>query len=155
MAGKCFLIIVPAVLVLKVDTPHVRDRRHSGADHVTAPPERVSIDKPLAVPFPFDDGVGARGDVPVCLKLLESVHNELSQLSEGRRGLLLGFLESRCEMIPDLDGSSHPDEMLVALSDSRGWPVLTVDRGLKERLVSSGGSYIEVTSGRFLRLVEA
>ncbi len=89
------------------------------------------------------------------LKLLESVHNELSQLSEGRRGLLLGFLESRCEMIPDLDGSSHPDEMLVALSDSRGWPVLTVDRGLKERLVSSGGSYIEVTSGRFLRLVEA
>ena len=32
---------------------------------------------------------------------------------------------------------------------------MTVDRVLKESLVSSGGSYIEVTSGRFLRLVEA
>jgi len=30
---------------------------------------------------------------------------------------------------------------------------LTVDRRLKERLVSSGGSYIEVTSGPSLRLV--
>jgi len=31
--------------------------------------------------------------------------------------------------------------------------VLTVDRRLKEKLVNSGGSYIEVTSGRALRLV--
>ena len=88
------------------------------------------------------------------LKLLECVHLELSQLSQTRRGFLLSLLESRCEMISDLDGFSHPDEMLIALSGSRGWPVLTVDRVLKEKLVSSGGSYIEVTSGRFLRLVE-
>ena len=88
------------------------------------------------------------------LKLLECVHLELSQLSQTRRGFLLSLLESRCEMISDLDGFSHPDEMLIALSSSRGWPVLTVDRVLKEKLVSSGGSYIEVTSGRFLRLVE-
>ena len=89
------------------------------------------------------------------LKLLECVHLELSQLSQSRKGFLLSLLESRCEMISDLDGLYHPDEMLIALSSSRGWPVLTVDRVLKESLVSSGGSYIEVTSGRFLRLVEA
>ena len=89
------------------------------------------------------------------LKLLECVHLELSQLSQSRKGFLLSLLESRCEMISDLDGLAHPDEMLIALSSSRGWPVLTVDRVLKESLVSSGGSYIEVTSGRFLRLVEA
>ena len=89
------------------------------------------------------------------LKLLECVHLELSQLSQSRKGFLLSLLESRCEMISDLDGLSHPDEMLIELSGSRGWPVLTVDRVLKESLVSSGGSYIEVTSGRFLRLVEA
>ena len=88
------------------------------------------------------------------LKLLECVHLELSQLSQSRKGFLLSLLESRCEMISDLDGLSHPDEMLIALSGSRGCPVLTVDRVLKESLVSSGGSYIEVTSGRFLRLVE-
>ena len=89
------------------------------------------------------------------LKLLECVHLELSQLSQSRKGFLLSLLESRCEMISALDGLSHPDEMLIALSGSRGWPVLTVARVLKESLVSSGGSYIEVTSGRFLRLVEA
>ena len=89
------------------------------------------------------------------LKLLECVHIELSQLSQSRRGFLLSLLESRCEMISDLNDLSHPDEMLISLSGLRGWPVLTVDRVLKERLVSSGGSYIEVTSSRFLRLVEA
>jgi|TARA_B110000263_G_scaffold39101_1_gene30738 rRNA-processing protein FCF1 len=88
------------------------------------------------------------------LMVLESVHRELDLLSQQRKGLLLGLLESRSERVLDLDGMSHPDEMLVTLSGSRRWPVLTVDRDLKERLISSGGSYIEVASGRFLRLVE-
>ena len=87
------------------------------------------------------------------LMVLECVHRELDLLSQQRKGLLLSLLESRSEKIPDLDGMTHPDEMLVTLSDLRGWPVLTVDRGLKEKLISSGGSYIEVTTGRFLRLV--
>ena len=43
--------------------------------------------------------------------------------------------------------------MLVELSVESGWPVLTVDRRLKERLVSSGGSYIEVTSIK-IRIIE-
>ena len=88
------------------------------------------------------------------LMVLECVHRELELLSQQRKGLLLGLLDSRSEKVSDLDEMTHPDEMLVTLSGSSGWPVLTVDRGLKERLISSGGSYIEVTSGRFLRLVE-
>jgi rRNA-processing protein FCF1 len=88
------------------------------------------------------------------LMVLECVHRELDLLSQQRKGLLLSLLESRSERVLDLDGMSHPDEMLVTLSGSRRWPVLTVDRGLKERLISSGGSYIEVTSSRYLRLVE-
>ena len=87
------------------------------------------------------------------LMVLECVHRELELLSQQRKGLLLGLLESRSEKVSDLDGVTHPDEMLVILSGSGGWPVLTVDRGLKEKLISSGCSYIEVTSGRFLRLV--
>jgi rRNA-processing protein FCF1 len=87
------------------------------------------------------------------LMVLECVQRELELLSQQRKGLLLGLLESRSEKVSDLDGMTHPDEMLVTLSGSSGWPVLTVDRGLKERLISSGCSYIEVTSGRFLRLV--
>ena len=88
------------------------------------------------------------------LMVLECVHQELELLSQQRKGLLLGLLESRSEKISNLDGVTHPDEMLVTLSGSSGWPVLTVDRRLKEKLISSGCSYIEVTSGRFLRLIE-
>ena len=87
------------------------------------------------------------------LMVLECVQRELELLSQQRKGLLLGLLESRSEKVADLDGMTHPDQMLVTLSGSSGWPVLTVDRGLKEKLISSGCSYIEVTSGRFLRLV--
>ena len=87
------------------------------------------------------------------LMVLECVQQELELLSQQRKGLLLSLLESRSEKVSDLDGMAHPVEMLVTLSGSSGWPVLTVDRGLKERLISSGCSYIEVTSGRFLRLV--
>ena len=89
------------------------------------------------------------------LMVLECVHRELDLLSQQRKGLLLDLLERRSERLSDLNGMAHADEMLVTLSRSRRWPVLTVDRGLKERLISSGGSYIEVTSGRFLRLIEA
>ena len=88
------------------------------------------------------------------LMVLECVHRELALLSQQRKGLLLDLLERRSERVSDLEGMAHADEMLVSLSCSKGWPVLTVDRGLKERLISSGGSYIEVTSGRFLRLIE-
>ena len=88
------------------------------------------------------------------LKLLECVDKELVSVSANRKGLLLELLRNRSEMIPNVRGLSHPDEMLLSLSSQNGWPVLTVDRDLKRQLIEQGGSYIEVTSGRFLRMVE-
>ena len=85
--------------------------------------------------------------------LLNSVNKELYELSKTRGGLLLELLSSRCEMREDVVGMNHTDDMLVDISKTNGWPVLTVDRRLKERLVSVGASYIEVTSGPALRLV--
>ena len=55
--------------------------------------------------------------------------------------------------MPNIQGIKHTDDMLIKLSMERSWPVLTVDRELKERLINSGGSYIEVTSRRVLRLI--
>ena len=89
------------------------------------------------------------------LLVLDSVQNELELLSQRRKGLLLELLVNRSDRVPDIEGMSHPDEMLVQMSTANGWPVLTVDRQLKERLIGSGGSYIEVTSGRSLRLLGA
>ena len=88
------------------------------------------------------------------LKLLECVDKELESVSANRKGLLLELLRNRSEMIPDVGGLSHPDEMLLRMSSQNGWPVLTVDRDLKRQLIEQGGSYIEITSGRFLRMVE-
>ena len=88
------------------------------------------------------------------LLVLDSVARELESLSNKRSGLLLDLLEKRSERIPDIDDMKHTDDMLVKVSADSGWPVLTVDKRLKERLVSAGGSYIEVTSGHSLRLVE-
>ena len=87
------------------------------------------------------------------LLVLDSVNAELQKLSQTRGGLLLDLLEQRSERMSDIEGMKHTDDMLVELSVESGWPVLTVDRRLKERLVSAGGSYIEVTSGPSLRLV--
>ena len=87
------------------------------------------------------------------LLVLDSVDAELQKLSQTRGGLLLDLLEQKSERMSDIEGMKHTDDMLVELSVESGWPVLTVDRRLKERLVSAGGSYIEVTSGPSLRLV--
>ena len=88
------------------------------------------------------------------LKLLECVDKELESVSAKQKGLLLELLRNRCEVLPDLEGMGHPDGMLVRLSSENGWPVLTVDTELKRLLIEQGGSYIEVTSGRYLRLVQ-
>ena len=88
------------------------------------------------------------------LLVLDSVARELESLSNKRSGLLLDLLEKRSERVPDIEDMKHTDDMLVKVSVDSGWPVLTVDKRLKERLVSAGGSYIEVTSGNSLRLVE-
>ena len=87
------------------------------------------------------------------LLVLDSVDAELQKLSQTRGCLLLDLLEQKSERMSDIEGIKHTDDMLVELSVESGWPVLTVDRRLKERLISAGGSYIEVTSGPSLRLV--
>ena len=87
------------------------------------------------------------------LKITAGVRDELDALSKTRSGLLLDLLYSRSEVIDSEDG--HTDDALLALATQNRWPVLTVDRVLKKRLVEGGCSYIEVTSGPSLRMVEA
>ena len=87
------------------------------------------------------------------LKITDSVRKELESLSSSRSGLLLDLLYSRAELVKSDEG--HTDTSLLEISVKTGWPVLTVDRGLKRKLVERGCSFIEVTSGPSLRLVEA
>ena len=87
------------------------------------------------------------------LKITDSVRKELESLSSSRSGLLLDLLYSRAEVVKSDEG--HTDTSLLEISVKTGWPVLTVDRGLKRKLVERGCSFIEVTSGPSLRLVEA
>jgi rRNA-processing protein FCF1 len=87
------------------------------------------------------------------LKITDSVRRELDSLAGSRGGLLLDLLYSRAEVVKSDEG--HTDTNLVEISIDTGWPVLTVDRGLKRKLVERGCSFIEVTSGPSLRLVEA
>ena len=86
--------------------------------------------------------------------LLGKVKQELESLSKQRKGLLLGLLEKKSELIDSPTGLRHTDQILLELSRENGWPVLTVDRRLKERLIKTGGSYIEVTSKNVLRLIQ-
>ena len=86
------------------------------------------------------------------LKVTDSVRRELDSLAGSRGGLLLDLLYSRAEFVKSEEG--HTDTSLVEISIEMGWPVLTVDRGLKRKLVERGCSFIEVTSGPSLRLVE-
>jgi len=85
------------------------------------------------------------------LKITAGVRGELDSLSKKRSGLLLDLLYSRAEVIDSEDG--HTDDALLALAIHNRWPVLTVDRMLKKRLVEAGRSYIEVTSGPSLRMI--
>lgn len=87
------------------------------------------------------------------LKVTDSVRRELDSLAGSRGGLLLDLLYSRAEFVKSEE--VHTDTSLVEISIEMGWPVLTVDRGLKRKLVERGCSFIEVTSGPSLRLVEA
>ena len=87
------------------------------------------------------------------LKVTDSVRRELDSLAGSRGGLLLDLLYSRADFVKSEEG--HTDTNLLEISIEMGWPVLTVDRGLKRKLMERGCSFIEVTSGPSLRLVEA
>ncbi len=84
----------------------------------------------------------------------EAVVEELNKLALQREGLLLDLLLSRCEILANPVGLNHVDDGLLHIATETKMPVLTVDRYLKQRLAESGCSYVEVTSGRTLRLVD-
>ena len=86
-------------------------------------------------------------------KVIENVNDELQRVPLKRRKLSLKLLEMKCEIIPNIENMSYTDDMLVNISLENSWPVLTVDKELKERLIKSGGSYIEGTSSRILRII--
>ena len=106
------------------------------------------IDAGLNLDISLNDVVGKAE-----LKITTGVKEELDSLSKTRSGLLLELLYSRSEVVDS--GEKHTDDALLALATENQWPVLTVDRDLKKRLVEGGCSYIEVTSGPSLRMVEA
>ena len=95
------------------------------------------------------EGVVGRAE----LFLTSGVREELLALEDERGGLLLDLLYARTSTVEAPEG--HTDDTLISLSLENSWPVLTVDKRLKERLIEGGGSYIEVTSGPSLRLVSS
>ncbi len=104
------------------------------------------IDAGLNLDISLNDVVGEAE-----LKITAGVRDELDSLAERRSGLLLELLYGRSEVVDSEEG--HTDNALLALSIQNRWPVLTVDRILKRRLVEGGCSYIEVTSGPALRII--
>ena len=106
------------------------------------------VDAGLNLDISMNDAIGEAE-----LKITDSVRRELDSLAGSRGGLLLDLLYSRAEFVKSEEG--HTDTNLIQISIRTGWPVLTVDRGLKRKLVEKGCSFIEVTSGPSLRLVEA
>jgi rRNA-processing protein FCF1 len=86
--------------------------------------------------------------------LLIRVFKELERLQKKTTTpLLLDFLKSRSELIEGPEEATHPDDQLVIIASQEKWPVLTIDRKLKQRLVEFNCTYIEVMSGQNLRLV--
>ncbi|HJM19156.1 MAG TPA: hypothetical protein QF802_01705 [Candidatus Thalassarchaeaceae archaeon] len=86
--------------------------------------------------------------------LLQKVLNELERLqSYSTTALLLELLVTRSEIIEGPEEAKHPDDQLVIVSSTENWPVLTVDKRLKQRLIEMNCSYIEVMGGQNLRHV--
>ncbi len=90
---------------------------------------------------------------PVELKITQSVINELEHLAmQDSRNLLLSLLYERCEVVSG--EGEHTDDELLSLAISHNWPVLTVDKELKNRLHNANGSIIEVHGSKVLRYIE-
>jgi rRNA-processing protein FCF1 len=93
------------------------------------------------------------------LFVLDLVMSELKMLSE-RRGkeavgarLSVSFLERECaEVIKTKSGNT--DSKIIEYSMDRDMMVCTIDRNLKERLLSGGMSVITIRQGKYLIRVE-
>ena len=106
------------------------------------------VDSGLNLDVAFESAVGEFE-----LLVINEVRMELESLEAQRRGLLLDLLDIRSKQVASKE-LGHTDDALVSLSKDNSWPVLTVDKGLKQKLIGRGCSYVEVTSGPSLRLVE-
>ena len=90
---------------------------------------------------------------PVEIKITQSVINELEHLAmQDSRNLLLSLLYERCEVVSG--EGEHTDDELLSLAISHNWPVLTVDKELKNRLHNANVSIIEVHGSKALRYIE-
>ena len=89
------------------------------------------------------------------LVLLKSVDEELQELQAQRSStLLLDLLEKKsAQQETPADVGNHTDDHLLALAKANSWPVITVDTGLKQKLLSTGCQVIEVAQHRRLRML--
>lgn len=88
---------------------------------------------------------------PYQLVLIPSVEQEIDKLNAGGNNLLLDLLQSRSVQY-DASDDSHTDDQILSLANDNGWPVLTVDRELKRRLIEASCKVIEVVANKRLRL---
>ena len=87
---------------------------------------------------------------PYRLILMSAVEKEVKRLQDDGSNLLLELLQSKSE--PHISSEkTHTDDQVLDLAMENGWPVLTVDRALKRRLIESSCKVIEVVSNKRLR----
>ena len=90
---------------------------------------------------------------PIEIKVTQSVMNDLERLAEQEsRNLLLSILTERAELVSG--EGEHTDDELLNLATNHHWPVLTVDKDLKNRLYNANASVIEVHGSKALRYIE-
>ncbi len=67
----------------------------------------------------------------------------------------MNLLKNKSSSIPNLEtGKKHPDDELLFLSKNNNWPVLTVDKKLKQRLHEINCKVIHVVNGKRIELIE-
>ncbi len=87
------------------------------------------------------------------IKVTQSVMNELEHLAKQEsRNLLMDLLQERAELVSGQ--GAHTDDELLNLAVCHQWPVLTVDKNLKNRLYNANASVIEVHGSKRLRYIE-
>ena len=90
---------------------------------------------------------------PIEIKITQSVMDEIEHLAaQESRNLLLGLLGERAELVSG--EGEHTDDELLYLTTNHHWPVLTVDKNLKNRLHNANASVIEVHGSKVLRYIE-
>ena len=90
------------------------------------------------------------------LIVIDDVWEELNNFQENNnsKNILLPLLKKKSLDIQNVDlGNKHTDDNLLFLSKEYSWPVLTVDKKLKERLFESNCKVIQVVGGKKIELI--